>query len=167
MSSMAEVVRRAPFPLYGLTRDWTGARHPNSAHMHNGEVTEVGLVHERMPGAPRLVVHTLLGVEGEPHFALLYAIQHLEGDLEVWAAIWDPDPLVDREMGLWRPSTLVVDGREQVFWLREEGERWAAFARVGQVRVVVTATAWDRGDVRLEVVDREDYAGAGGSTTSR
>ena len=174
--ALAGIVARAPFPLYGLAADWTGDRGPDSAGVTNGQVTYVGLRH----GSPasngsKLVVKTFLGIEGQAHLALIHADQHLDADHERRAAdVVDPDELLRRQEGRWRPVTFPVEGRHQVFWLRDEGERWAAWARVATVRVVVAATRWDHGDgdgdrVRLAVVDPAGYGpvSGSGSTTSR
>ena len=118
------------------------------------------------------MVETLLGVEGEPWWAPFRAGLHLDGlhpDGDPPAA---PGLVADRHQGRWRPLSLAVDGRQQVFWFQEVGDRWAAFARVGPVRMVVAATRWDRADVRLAVVDRAAYldpagTAGSGSTTSR
>ena len=117
---------------------------------------------------PTLVVETLLGLEGEPWWAPFRAALHLDG------SHLDEDPalVADRHQGRWRPLSLAVDGRQQVVWFQEVDERWAAFARVGPVRVVVAATRWDGADVGLAVVDRTVYldptgTAGSGSTTSR
>jgi hypothetical protein len=116
-----------------------------------------------------LVVSTLFAGEGCPDDAPFHAALHLDADRsdeEVGADILDPERVVVRHEGRWRPWTVPVDGRDQVFWFQEVGERWAAFARVGDVRVVVAAFRWDRTRVRLAVVDRAAYLPSG-STTSR
>lgn len=125
-----------------------GTRRVLDAGLARGEVTHVALAHG--DEEVQLVVGTLYGEERAPADAPFHAALHLDTDAPQW-----------------RPWRLEVDGREQVFWLAQAGERWAAFARVGGVRVVVAATRWDRDDVRLGVVDREAYLGGSGSTTSR
>ncbi len=143
-----EVARRAPFPLYGLAPEWPGERRLHSHGLSAGEVTFVALGHVDDHDG-ELVVHTLFGERRAPNDAPFTAVLHLAA-----------------EPPQWHPRTMVVEGRDQVFWGSEEGDRWAAFARVGGVRVVVTATRWSvgPGDVRLAVVDPVDYSG---STTSR
>ncbi len=143
---LEEVVRRAPFPLYGLSPDWTGPRSPVGCGVSAGEVIRVSLGHGApdVERGPTLVVETLLGLEGEPWWAPFRAALHLDG------SHLDEDPalVADRHQGRWRPLSLAVDGRQQVVWFQEVDERWAAFARVGPVRVVVAATRWDGADVR-------------------
>ncbi len=151
MPPTAEVVRQAPFPLYGLGPDWTGYRAPLAAEVSGGEVTHVALGHGGT-GGPGLTVATLHGDERASHLSPALAARHLS---------------VDRHEGRWRPVPIPVEGREQVFWFREVGERWAAFARVGPVRVVVAANGWGLGDVRLAVADRTSYLTGASSTTSR
>lgn len=146
--TLDEIVRRAPFPLYGMGPDWTGARGVRSAGLVRGEVAHVALSH--VAGATELVVHTLFGEQRAPADAPFHAALHL--------AAGDPP---------WRPVPLAVGGREQVFWCHQVGARWAAFARVGGVRVVVAAVRWPVAEVRLAVADREGYVTGSGSTTSR
>ena len=116
-----------------------------------GEVTHVALRHTVRPNGSELVVDTLYGEARAPGDAPFHAALHLGG-------VGDDD-------GRWQPWPVPVDGREQVFWLRAVGERWAAFARVGGVRVVVAATRWDRARVGLAAVRPQDYVA--GSTTRR
>lgn|GEM_PF-6764592 len=143
-----EIVRRAPFALYGLPAGWTGRRAVHSAGLVLGEVTHTALSHHADDA--RLVVDTLFGEERAPSDAAFHAALHLDAG----------DPR-------WRPWPIEVEGREQVFWRSDVGDRWAAFARVGGLRVVVAATRWDPGDVRLAVVDRERYLAGSESTSNR
>jgi len=165
---LEDIARRAPFPLYGLTADWTGGRRLHTACVSDGEVTYVGLRH----GAParedpELVVTSFLGDERQAHLLLLHAAHHLDvDDGQQPAADVGPDEVMRHQAGRWRPWTVAVEGRDQVFWLHDAGHRWAAFARVGTVRVLVAATRWDRADVRLAIVDPAAYA-VSGSTTNR
>ena len=166
---LEEIVRRAPFPLYGLGPDWTGRRQLHSAGLSLGEVTHVALTH--VAGDAELVTESLFGERRAPADAPFHAALHLDADRpdeEVGEEVLDPDRVVLRHEGRWRAVFLAVDGRDQVFWWQAVGERWAAFARVGQVRVVVAATRWPLDEVRLAVVaDRELYVAGSGSTTSR
>jgi hypothetical protein len=157
------IARRAPFPLYGLDSGWTGRRGVDGALTGLGEICRVGLRHGGGgPGEPELVVSTLLAEEGVADDAPFTAALHLDADLsdadlsdaERGADILAPERVVARHQGRWRPLSLPVEGRAHVFWADEVGERWAAFARVGAVRVVVAGYRWDRGDVGLAVVNR-------------
>ena len=167
------MARRAPFPLYGLAPDWRGRREVGSGGAGLGEVTDIGLRHRTGAyGGPEVVVKTLLGQEGLTDLAPFAAALHLDAGqpYDGWAAdVVDPERVTARHEGRWRPSTFSVDGRDQVFWSQAVGERWAAFARVGGVRVVVAGTRWDPAEVRLAVVDPAGYLSTarGGSTTSR
>jgi hypothetical protein len=168
-----EYLRRAPFPLYGLTLDWIGDRGVQGAGGSMGGIDELALRHGTgVWGEPDLIVTTLLGIEGLPDRAPAIAAIHLDADqpYEEWSAdVLEPERIVARHRARWQPWTFPVDGRDQVFWLQEAGERWAAFARVGDVRVVVAATRWDLDGVRLAAVDPLAYASdaGSGSTTNR
>lgn len=144
-----------------------------------GEVTHVALQHrpvidvEAPSGAgrgdgPVLVVDTRFGERPAPDDAPYRAIVHLEPDGSPDRPDDDemPDEAIARHRARWQAWTFTVDGHDQVFWFQEVGERWAAFARVGDVRLVVAATRWDRAGVRLAVADRAAYANSE-STTSR
>jgi hypothetical protein len=135
----------------------------HSAGVSLGEVTHVALRHGTgTVGEPDLVVDTLYGEQRAPGDAVFHAALHLEANGGGAGAGARPERR-------WRQVSIEVAGREQIFWLGEEGERWAAFARVGRVRVVLVATRWDRAGVRLAVAERDAYLGgpAAGSTTSR
>ncbi len=159
---------KVPFPVYGLTPEWTGNRDVHSAGVSLGEVTHVALRHGTGPGHPELVVDTLYGEERAPADAPFHATLHLDAGAGAAAAggaagIGGAAPGGEPP---WQSRSFPVDGRDQVFWFRAAGERWAAFARVGMVRVVVAATRWDPAAVALAVVAAGDYVGEG-STTRR
>jgi hypothetical protein len=173
---LAEVARQAPFPVYGLGPDWIGHRSLGGGGLSMGEVTHVALQHrpavpdtggDRRDG-PVLVVDTCFGEQRAPDDAPYRAIVHLEPDQpdDDESPYELPGEVIARHRARWRPWIVPVDGRAQIFWFQEAGERWAAFARVGDVRVVLLASRWDLAAVRLAVVDPAAY-GDSASTTSR
>lgn len=151
------MVRRAPFPVYGLEPGWSGRRFVHGVGVVVGEVAHVALGHGETGGEAELVVTTLYGEERAPDDAPFHAALHLEGGEASVDREPDADRVDARRRGIWAPAPIEVDRRDHVFWLQEEGPRWAAFGRVGRVRVVVAATKWSRAGVRLAEVDREAY----------
>lgn len=139
----ARYFARAPFPLYGLPREWPGLRYfASRGSSGDGRITELELGH-REPAGPSLCVEVSAGAV-EPG--------ELEFEVSVHAGD-DPGPEPD-----WTPITLRVDGEELQFNLFGEPERWWATREFDGYAVILHAENFPVVKVELvRITDLEPY----------
>lgn len=139
----ARYFARAPFPLYGLPREWPGLRYfASRGSSGDGRITELELAH-REPDGPSLWVEVSAG-----------AAERGELEFEVSARAGDD---LGPEPG-WTPITLRVDGEELQFELLTEAEHWWATQQFDGYAVILHGENFPPANVELvRITDFEPY----------
>lgn len=137
-----DVVRRSPFPLFGLDETWDGDRWIGGYGMANGRLSEVSLGHSRE--GPDGDVRVLVGVRapaGDVERAMRWAASDLELELCPWTPAWPPPENGPRLPGIetWSSVTVPLDGAPVELRRMAEGDRWVAIGTVEELLVTLDA----------------------------
>jgi hypothetical protein len=153
----ADVLRRTPFPIYGLDGRWTGRRWQGGSGRSDGEVDRIELGHGDPwdDAAPLVRVETLRIRKERERMTEVSAAQELaevlwhEGaDHSVVRGAFTSDPT-----GSWSELTLPVNGEGTSFRRLAAGPWWVALGRVQDVYVAVKARGVDDAGIGLVAVD--------------
>ena len=162
-SERDDILRRLPFPVFGLEPRWAGLRWVNGWGTSGGNVRHLELTHaDRRTRSRRLRIATLLFAPDDESagIELPDLAQQLAQNLWFHGA---PHALVrptftdDDPTATWSPLIVPVDGQPTMFRSLTHGNAWVALSpRAAEYLVTIEAEDIDPGGITLVTIDDLD-----------